>query len=362
MSRVLHLLDGAAGWEQRTSIHQLFDRTAPEHVVHELADFADASPFRRTAVRWRLSAAPRIARLAARSACDVIHAWSIQAAFSARISTKTPLVLTLLDPVSASRSVKMIRVLSRPRGFAIVCSCQLIRRRLIEGGIAPDLCVVIRPAVDFSLINRKHRNSLREDLGVEREAKLLLIPASEEPDGGHFDAFLVGALRHQCIEPTRMIVTGAQRECRRLMRLSIGLGEPNLLVVPKSDMRFEQLLVASDALIVVARGDVATGSIPWAFAANVPVIGSAVYAVAELVANKLNGLLFKPVRGKSMTIAISKLLSDTESQRRACEVARGQAYEIFGLRRFVDQHVQLYENLLAGVTPGEGIVDSAMAG
>jgi glycosyltransferase involved in cell wall biosynthesis len=95
-------------------------------------------------------------------------------------------------------------------------------------------------------------------------------------------------------------------------------------------------------------------------AAGVAVIGTAVHAVAELIANKLNGLLFKQTPGRSMVASLFRLLTDRVSQDKVRETARGQAYEVFGLRRCVEQHMRLYDNVLNGSPPGDGIVDSAM--
>ena len=123
----------------------------------------------------------------------------------------------------------------------------------------------------------------------------------------------------------------------------------------------ERLICVADTMVVAARGDVSTTAIAWAMAAGVAVIGGATYSVAELIANKVNGLLFKQTPGKPMTVAIARLLKDRETQRRLTEAARGQAYEVFGLRRCAEQHMQLYVNMLSGSAPAQGIADSAHA-
>ena len=97
-------------------------------------------------------------------------------------------------------------------------------------------------------------------------------------------------------------------------------------------------------------------------AAGVAVIGAAGYAVAELIAHKVNGLLFKAEAGKSMAAPIVRWLRDHDSLEKVREAARGQAYEVFSIRRYVDQHIKLYENVCAGVAAGEGISDSAAVG
>ncbi|MCH7872136.1 MAG: glycosyltransferase, partial [Planctomycetes bacterium] len=121
-----------------------------------------------------------------------------------------------------------------------------------------------------------------------------------------------------------------------------------------------QLLVVADELLITPRVDISSTSIAWAMAAGVAVIGTAVHSVAEMIANKVNGLLFKQTPGRSMTPAILTCLRQRDEQRKAIEVARGHAYEAFGLRRCIEQYMQLYDNVLRGQDPGAGITDSAI--
>jgi len=113
-------------------------------------------------------------------------------------------------------------------------------------------------------------------------------------------------------------------------------------------------------MLITPHADISTTAIAWAFGSGTVVIGTAVHAVAEMVAHKVNGLLFKRVRGRSIVPAVLKLLGDQTAREHVREVARGQAYEIFGVTRFVNQYARLYENLLNGAAPGAGITDSAV--
>ena len=121
-------------------------------------------------------------------------------------------------------------------------------------------------------------------------------------------------------------------------------------------------MAAADALVITPRGDYPTTSIAWAFAAGATVVGTAVYAVAELVSHKLNGLLFKRTPQRRMVRLIIGALRDRASHAKLIEVARGQAYEIFSVSRYVDQHLRLWDNVLSGAPPADGIIDSAMTG
>ena len=124
-------------------------------------------------------------------------------------------------------------------------------------------------------------------------------------------------------------------------------------------VRYEELISVADSLVITPYEDASTTPIAWAMAASVPVIGTAVYAVAELIGHKHNGYLVLPERTQVMSTRIAAALNHAEGMTKEREVARGQAYEVFSVRRFADQHIQLYENLAAGRAPGHEIADTA---
>ena len=97
-------------------------------------------------------------------------------------------------------------------------------------------------------------------------------------------------------------------------------------------------------------------------AAETIVIGTATYAVAELIASKVNGVLFKQEPQRRMVSDVAPLLRHRDGHAKLRETARGQAYEVFGVRRFVEQTMQLYDNVCAGAPADTRITDPAMVG
>lgn len=370
MTHVCHLFDDDAGWEQRVALGSLFDRLPVERFANTVAtiDPSAVPPLRRlerpihvfpSPVPFDAFSAPLVGGFIDRRGVDLVHAWGAHAAATARAATKKPLVIELFDPAAAVRDAKLLRTLARPAGFAIVCSCEIVRRRLIEGGIPPELCVVIRPGIDFGWINHCRRGSVREQLGVAKTDTLIIVPEPVKRESGSFEAFWAAALLNHLDGKTWCIVPGAAREQERISRYAAAAPSRATIISPGDGHCFEELIAVSDVLMVNARGDVSSTAIAWAMAAGAAVVGSAIPSIAELIAHKVNGLLFKQVRGKSLVGPLVRLLQDRTSLDKAREVARGQAYEVFGLRRFIEQHVQVYENVVRGVAPGHGIVDSA---
>lgn len=370
MTLIGHLFDGSAGWQQRVGVSQLLDRLPSDRYTQTLATLDPIARQTLQPITRPVEILPNLgglgaltglaaARFIRRQRVELVHAWGVRAAAAARTTPDVPLVLQLFDPRIAQTRVRLIRTIARRQRFAVVCSCEIVRRRLIEGGLAPDLAVVIRPAVDFSRLNHYRRSSLRETLGLTRDAYVAIVPEPITRRDGQYDAVLAVVLKNSATRDLRIILPGDSREKRRIARLTGTIPPWDALVIPDHSPVFEHLLAVSDVLLVTPRGDTSTTAIAWAMAAGVAVIGTAVHAVAELIANKVNGLLFKQIPGRSMSPSIVHLLADRAAQKKVIETARGQAYEVFSLRRYAEQYRQLYANVLRGALPGEGITDSA---
>jgi len=370
MTHVCHLFDDDAGWEQRVALGSLLDRLPVGRFANTVATIGPSAiptlrpleyPIHVLSRPIHLDAwvAPLMERFVEQRKVDLAHAWGAHAAATARAATQKPLVIELFDPAAATRDAKLLRTLVRPKEFAIVCSCEIVRRRLVEGGVPPELCVVVRPGIDFGWINRCRQSSIRERLGVAKTDTLVIVPQPVMRECGSFEAFWAAALLNHLDRGMWCIVPGSSREQKRIARYAAKAPSRDTIISPRDGHPFEELIAVSDVLMVNAPGDVSTTAIAWAMAAGAAVIGSATPSVAELIAHKVNGLLFKQVRGKSALGTLVRLLQDRASLGKAREVARGQAYEVFGLRRCIEQHVQVYANVLAGAAPGKGILDSA---
>lgn len=372
MIRIGHLLDESAGWEQRVGIGRLVDRLPRDRFDNEVATLEPRviPPFARDVKSIHVLtplaglsqlAAPAVGRFVTKHGIDLIFAWGVRAATAARALVRTPVVVHLFDPCTATRDVKLLRTISGRERFAVTCASEIVRRRLIEGGLAAELTATIRPGVDFNRINRYRRSSVREDLGLRQGDFVVIVPDPVTRSGGQFEACQAVANLHHVAPEIRLIVPGDSSEVRRIKRVLSTLPRSGVCVVPASRYGFEELVANADALLVTPRGDISTTAIAWAMGAGVVVVGTAVYSVAELIANKVNGLLFKCQRGRSMAAAIAACLRDHDSHRKVTEVARGQAYEVFGVRRYVEQCMQLCDNVMSGRPPAEGITDSSVA-
>ena len=372
MIRIGHLLGRCAGWEQRVAIGQLIDRLPRDRCHCELATLArsaaDSVRDLETSIKM-LSPAPAMAalsgvavsRFAEQCSVDVIFAWDFDAAVAAGSVERSLLIVQVFDPIAAADGAKLLRTIARRGRFAAACASEMVRRRLIEGGLDPDYAVTIRPGVDFNLLNRHRRGTLRRDLHIEPDDFVVTVPAPITRAGGQFDACQAIVNLYQIIPKLRLIIPGDSPEVRRISRFVATLPRADVRMVPESRFPFEQIVSNANALLITPSGDISTTSIAWAMGAGAAVIGTAVYAVAEMISHKVNGMLFKHPAGRSMMTPLAQCLRDRATHQKVAEVARGQAYEVFGVRRYVEQNMRLVENLLAGRHPANGITDSSVA-
>lgn len=313
---------------------------------------------------WSVGSAVRLARWARRIDAQILHAWTARAVCLAGTVRPegVPLVFSCSDPGLDARTVRALRVFAERGALAVVCAAQHVRRRLVEQGVPADRCVVIRPPVDFARINEiRASSSLRSRIGATDQDRVVLVPVTRDVNAaveGAWAMMVQGLLD----ERLRIVVLSGEGDDGPLRRLAAASYRPGRVIVLDRTMPFEEALGAADAMLLCDDGDVSTFPVAWAMAANVLVVAAAGYAVSELISHKLNGLLYKRRSETGVVVAIAQCFAEASTPLGAKlrDAARGQAYEAFGVRRFVDQHLRLYDNLASGRAVDDGIVDSAL--
>lgn len=376
MTRVGHLVEADGAWEDWQGVATLLSRIPPARIEQRLATLGAPPEQERlplgaapTMLGARLGApvlaAPRVARWLTDGACDLIHAWGRRAMRAAHIARRSdiPLTYTCHDPAVDRRTVAALRLFCAQGPTAVVCSAQRVFRRLVEQGVPMDRCVVIRPPVDFARINAARGGDLRARMGLDpMHRAVLLAPAAGARSGdATFDAAWAILVLGLIDDRIRLIVRADGWDARRVIRLGRGSYEPATLVVARPDASLVDLVSVSQALLWPDDGDASTALAAWAMAAGTLIVGAAGYALSELIAHRHNGLLYKRNASTGVVPAICQcFVTDTDDVRLMTEAARGHAFDVFGQKRFVDQHLRLYDNLLSARAPADGIVDSAV--
>lgn len=369
MTRVLHVLDSTCHETHAQVLDVLRARLGSdrEHVVCAV-DAATVTrltphigaPIEYAARRFLapLNLAPRLRSLIADNQIDVVHAWGARAAATARAAAPDkPLLLTMLEPAAADSTAKILRSIGG--SASIVTGTQCAMRHLLSAGVDADHVTVVRGPADFGAINRAKQEGIRDQLaGDARPVVVLHGPAVRGQ--GHFEGVWACAIVNQVFPDLRVILPYASAERARIRRYVTRMAGPDLLVVPDAQLSWAELISAADVFLVPATTDVCTEPMGIAMAAGVVCVGCAVHSIAEILADRHNGLLSRDASLQHLAGRIITALEDRSLVRQVTDVARSQAFEVFGVRAFADNYQQVYRNVIEGRPVGDNVTDTAM--
>lgn len=306
--------------------------------------------------RWA-AFSPGLKALGQSQTFDVIHAWGPRAAsLCAAMVPGRPLVVTVLDPGLADEAGKRLR--SLPAG-GVIAGSQVARRKLIERGVPPESVVVVRGPVDFGAINQARNEGVRDAL-IKKQTPVVLMSGPPSRTGDQYTGLWAAAIVSKVLPGLRVILPYESSECVRIQAFMRDSGISDMLITPPLDWPWPKLVACADAFLVCPQVDTTVEPIAWAMAAGVPILGTAVRSIAEILADRSNALLCRPGDPRALASKLLTLLEDVALRRQISEVARGQAYEVFSVRQFVENHQRLYENVTQGRPAADQVRDTAM--
>ncbi len=222
-----------------------------------------------------------------------------------------------------------------------------------------DRIVVIRGPADFAAINQMRQRNLRSEI-VGEDGPVLLLSGPASREGGQFMGLWAAAIVAQVYPRLRVIAPYDSKERRRLVRFVEQIQMASMLICPDDRLTWPELVTCADAFVTPAVKETCTEPLSVAMAGGLVVVGSAVRSVAEIVADRHNGLLCKPGKPKLLAARILTALEDAALIKQVTDTARGQAYDVFSVRAFVENYLHVYENLVGGKPLDQSVSDRAM--
>ncbi|MCP4592978.1 MAG: glycosyltransferase [bacterium] len=371
--RVLHFIDAALTWDQRVALNQLLDRL-PEHEFEQhVASLGPRSTegnlvdHRGVVIANRLRldflAAPELRRTLVRRRIDLVHAWGQSATRVTLTAAEgvARVVSSVFEPTVAHKYAKLLQAGRSAQPPVLLCATEIVRRCLLERGVGADTLVLLRPGVDFAAVNRTRASDLRSELGLSPTTLALLSIPAPCKDQARFSAFWATAVRSFLDPDIRLLLPGETRETSRLQRLAGALRQTHVPLFLGDRYRTEELIATADILLAPSGDDRSTTELAWAMGAGVAIIATATHSAAELLAHGHSAFLIKPDSPKRLAMRVAEALGHRHEWRSLTDTARAQAYDMFSVRRCIDQTRTIYRNLLNGQPAENGLLGPAVA-
>ena len=278
---------------------------------------------------------------------DILHASSSKAGVLGRLAAVLAGVPIRIFTVhgwafsahsgAASRFYHWADRLMRPLTTVTICVSDYARARGLEAGTcSAEKTAVIPNAVDLQPVPSARRDRDRPVVIAVGRLKapkdfLTLVRGLALLPPGAGDAHIVGE------GPDRAVL---EAEIRRL-----GIGDRVHLLGERRDV--PELLADADVFVLSSASEGMPVSVLEAMAVGLPVVGSRVGGVPELVVDGETGLLIEPHDPDELAAAIDRLLADSEVRRQMGEAGRERTQGRFALDSFRRAHVELYSRELA---------------
>jgi len=217
--------------------------------------------------------------------------------------------------------------------------------------------VVIRNGVDPGRfeIDAARRAKARAALPFAGAVRLVVMAASFTEKKDHatlLEAFArVAATRPDL----RLVLAGRGPGLAAAQERAAALGLAGRVHFPGFVKASEELLsiAAVSVLLTNARRhrEGISNALVESMALGVPVVATAGGGTDEVVEDGTSGLLVAPSDAAAAAAALARLLDDEALRGRLADGARQKVAAAFGIERFVREHLELYESLLAGAAP-----------
>lgn len=349
MTRVLHLTDARPDFQTGRGVRSLAENPGEGFAadVRRVGRGGDWGHVAAAVVGLRRD------RRAAGAGFDLVHAWGVRALTVAALGTVAPVVFS---PAAGEglrpNDLRWLRAVMAYRDVQVVCPTSTRRRMLVERGVPLGRCHLIRPGVEFARVRRRRDAALRRSLGLGDDDFVLLAPGESTRAAHHELAAHAASILHVLDERYKLLLWGRGDQLARAAAMGRKLNQPGLVRVAEQRLgravEFEELLPAADAVLVAARGAVATLPIAICMAAGLPIVSTVTYTVAELLEDRHTALMVPQPKPRLLARRVLDLRADPQLQWHVADVARTEAYEFFSHSRFLNQYRAAYRQVAAG--------------
>lgn len=232
----------------------------------------------------------------------------------------------------------------------IVCVSKAVQRFVVETErIREDkTCLIYNAAnISHSVLSVEASCHEREQIGIDKQDMVITVVASLTPNKGHrvlLDAFAQIVKKYPL---TKLLVVGDGPLMSELRASASRLGIASRVIFTGQRRDVASLLQLSDVFTLpsITREGLGIALIE-AMAMKLPVIGTKVGGIPEVIEHNANGLLVTPGDSHELAAAIDTLLQDGEMRKRMGRRGEEIYKEKFTMSKMIGLVENLYDELL----------------
>ncbi len=242
-----------------------------------------------------------------------------------------------------ARHHRMERWLSRFTHRVLCCSVAVKDFVVATEQIKGERLQVVYNGVELQAAADTARDDIRREFGISDTAPLLITVASLQPHKGH--RFLLEAMpiihADQPDVELLLVGEGPLRKDLETQASELGIQDRVHFAGRRSDV--VDLLTAADLFVLPSSEREGLGiAIVEAMACGLPVIGSDIGGIPEVIQDGETGLLVPPATPDKLAAAILQLLNDAESATTFGAASRHRYENVFTMQRMAEQLTTLY--------------------
>lgn len=253
-----------------------------------------------------------------RGAFDVVNTHSghdtLTVGLAARLAC-TPLIVRtrhLALPVSSLATYTWIP-------HRVIAVSNFVRRYLISAGVNEDHVHTIYDGIPKPVLSSA--STLRRELGIASDATIACMVAVVRDEKGHEDLIEAAQPLFRIYPKLHIVMAGDGPAFKRIKGVvrTLGLEQRIHMLGFRTDVL--NIYRGSDMFILPTHQEALGQAFIEAMAAGLPVIGTRVGGVPELIEDGVNGLLVPAREPKALRAALKRMIEDPELRRRLREEA-----------------------------------------
>lgn len=298
-------------------------------------------------------AAAKLAALAGRSRCDLIHAHTSHAhslAVLAKVLLRGRCAVVVHRRVDFSIHKLPFRLSLLKYRLGVdryIAVAEAVKCVMVGDGVPGDRIDVVRSCTDLARFDAAEPAGLRRELGLPRDAAIV----------GNV-GFLVGHKDHANLLRAAAIVCprhpeahfvivgeGDMRPGIEALREELGLAGRVVLTGFRSDI--PSVLADFDVFALSSCMEGIAGVLFEAMASRVPVVTTDAGGIAEYLVDRVNGRLVPTRDPEALAEAILYMLEEPQDRARLAEAGRQTVEERFSTDALTEQTLEVYDRALA---------------